>query len=295
LNNIPAHIFWSINDIPYSTVKQEQSVNFKYHLNLQDDTFFSFKQENANRLKQIYEQVNKPLAICLSGRDSEMIYRECKAQGIPCKAFFLRMWDLNNHDVEILQSIVREFDDQLEIIDLNLKDFVAFTKDCFIQTLCSSTHYLTLPYLFTKIPTDYYIIVGEGDFKKPTYRYEIKPLPGQVPYSWSEVSFRVWADINNINGEFYYWSSSLKLILATLHDNRYNYKDSENSTSNIETYWYPELKFTSKTNNWAKNPIYFKTIRSMVLVSAPSWYSPTIECIADYRQYLAEKGLLKGE
>jgi hypothetical protein len=260
---LPDHIWWKINGVlnaPPVFSTSTMGFQFGYSMDL-TQPFGTFREEVYSAVTELYESRRRPLAICISGRDSEVIARAAADLGIPAKLYFLRFWGMDDKLVTAVQEVAKCTRQDLVVIDLTREycfdDLIYRSFETMKQYTPS---YLCLPALFENIPADEIIIVGEGDLAKgdtfslPYKRRPIREMFRQgtrgVPILLSEIAYRMWAQENQRQGQYYFLSSTPGLILSA-----YNDPDIEIDAPNIRThklflkYW-PELTFTYKSFNW---------------------------------------------
>jgi hypothetical protein len=193
----------------------------------------------------------------VSGRDSEIIIRESKSLGIPCKIYFLKLWDMNNWMLEIVHDIARELNVEICVIELSEKkcmEEVIFQSYEIVRTVKPT--YICLPFLFDNIPSDEFIVCGEGDLAKenPIFkRFYTKDSIG-IPILSTEISYRMWAQKKQRYGEFYFYSSTPELIISAYNNSLVKFSPPSIQTHSMIVYYWPEIKFKSKSLNWEIGP-----------------------------------------
>jgi hypothetical protein len=264
------HITWSANNIEFGkidyTMCSDQKFKFDYKIP-SNIVYSDLKTEVQRGLVAIYEKHKKTLAICVSGRDSEIIIRECVRLKLPCKIYFLNLWDMNNWMLSIVQDIAKELHVELCVAYLS-------EQQCMEEVIINSYKsiqaikptYLCLPYLFASIPTDEFIIVGEGDLAKdnPKFAAFFPPKSLGIPILSTEVIYRIWAQENKRYGEYYFHSSTPELILSAYNDPLLDICPPSIKTSVMLRHYWPELKFNIKTLNWENDPSKNLLIRKII-------------------------------
>ena len=271
-DNKSNHIYWAVNGHKFGIFdyKLASSQNFIFDYMIPPDlTFLDYQTEVGNALIKIYQKYKKTLAICVSGRDSEIILREAVSLGIPCKIYFLDFWGINRWMREVVEDISKELSVELIVVSLTEQQCMeeVIFESYKIMSILKPT-YLCIPYLFKHIPVEEFIIAGEGDLAKDNPAYN-KFIPSHItngiPILSSEIVYRIWAQENKRYGEFYFHSSTPELILSA-----YNHPLIYRNTPMIYTdkmydqYW-PKLKFKQKTANFENSASTITLIKKILL------------------------------
>jgi hypothetical protein len=265
------HIYWAVNGHRFGRFDYKAAPDqyFKFDYEIPFDTIFTdYQTEVRNGLIKIYQKYKKTLAICVSGKDSEIILREAVYLGIPCKMYFLDLWGINHWMCSKVIELSKELSVELVVVSLTEQqclEEVIFDSYKIMSTLKPT--YLCVPYLFKNIPTDEFIIVGEGDLGKdnPVYSlYWPKDYNG-IPILSSEIVYRIWAQENKRYGEFYFHSSTPELVLSG-YNHPLLYRDNPMIyTDKMYNQYWPELKFKQKTANFENNKDTIDLIKTILL------------------------------
>lgn len=251
------HIYWSLNGHKFQkidyTLTNKQIFKFDYEIPI-ETKFSDYKTEVRSALSKIYSSHNKTLAICVSGADSEVIAREAVYLGIPCKIYFLNLWDNNKVIRETVELLSKELNVECVVVNLS-------QEQCFDEVIVENfrlmqvprTTYLCLPYLFKHIPSNEFIIVGEGDLAKGHFNFALSasnfPKTG-IPMLATEILYRVWAQEYNRYGEYYFHSSTPSLILSAYNNKNIHKEHPFIYTDKMYQEFWPNLRFRNKTDNW---------------------------------------------
>jgi hypothetical protein len=263
-DNRPGHINWRIDNQIFSDFfyNDQYCPNFEYWLELGSFTNSNgFRSEVFSAVKKLSEVYGSGMtfAVCLSGGiDSEIIIRAMKLLGLKFQAYFLSFWNQNIENYEcFIKPIESELGFKTNILVLN--------KDMFINKLiyehfelygCELPTYLAMLYLFDKIPKHECIVVGEGDLDKQgaLYTRMSNSIPkmknGCIPFTTSEVLYRIWSQKNRRYGEYYFFSSTEQLIVSVLKDVSLRVQFPHVDTKEVIYSNFPEIKRRRKTNNW---------------------------------------------
>ena len=133
-DNKQEHLYWTANGVDFGSidykVNQDQQFQLDYQIS-KDLKFSDYKTEVQNALIKLYNTHKKTLAVCVSGRDSEIIIREAARLGIPCKMYFLDLWGMNKWMLDIIKSISEEIG--IELCTVYLSE-----KECFEEVIFKS-------------------------------------------------------------------------------------------------------------------------------------------------------------
>lgn len=255
-DNISDHIVWSVLGEKYSKLdysrSQDQKFQFDYKIP-KDLHFQDYKTEVQSAVVKLFQRHNKTLAICLSGRDSEIIVREAVNMGIPCKIYFLHLWDMNDWMLKIVNDIARELRVELIVVPLSEEQCMEEVIFNSYKIICTvKPTYVCLPYLFDNIPKDELIVCGEGDLAKdnPIFRRFYKENSTGIPILSTEIAYRIYAQENQRYGEYYFHSSTPELVLAAYNDPRVKFTPPSIQTHGMIMHYWPKMKFTVKSLNW---------------------------------------------
>lgn len=107
------------------------------------------------------------IAICLSGIDGEIIGKRLLKYQRHVEYFFLHIVGINDEHKKIIEKIAESHDVKLNVITTTF-DFISqeFSHEVFEFCEVTMATYLSIPFLIKHIPSDFYIIIGEGDLEK---------------------------------------------------------------------------------------------------------------------------------
>lgn len=224
---------------------------------------YSFRAEVFRACEKIdQKRAGKTVALCLSGGvDSEIIALALRQRGIPFELYFLDNWGLNR---DTYTSWVKPLENKLgkkaHVVGLGREYFLEdYSKEVFSKLGFEYPTYLAMTYLFSRIPHDQYIVVGDGDLDRAgdLYSYlgqKLSLKSGQqglqIPFSSASVAYALWAEMNKRPGEYYFFSSTPELIAATVTDPRYLARYPYSETKEVIYGEFPEIGRRRKTTNW---------------------------------------------
>ena len=289
----PAHIWWAVNGCDFGPVTagpaQEFSFDYRFdhgvpQLNFDVAVFQALERVARNAAGQ-------QLAICISGRDSEVIARAAAELGTPAKLYFLRLWGSNDWILPYLEGI--SADTGLELVSVTL-DRDHFLEQLMLQNFrllgVHKPTYLCLPYLFEQIPHDEFIVVGEGDVSKdnPDYAQFFTAGRRGVPVVTTEIAYRTWAQVKRRLGEYYFHASTPELLLSAYFDPATQFRPPKIYTEQLYRKFWPNLRFDVKTDNWEEQ----HAINSIIVRSTKALRTgilPATGCLIPHESF--EKGL----
>jgi hypothetical protein len=180
--------------------------------------FFEAIDLTTTEIYDEMKQKNIPsVALLLSGIDSEMIANSLYNLKIPTEHYFFHITGVNDHLKELVESISKKYDTKLNVFEDTLENYVAYPL------------YSAIPYFIDKIPTNQFIIIGEGDLEKRDLVkyfkiYEKKANTDDqsfyIPMHLCEVTYRTALDNANRIGESNFYSRNFNLWHHILKDNR---------------------------------------------------------------------------
>lgn len=171
------------------------------------------------------------IGLCISGADSELIARSLFNLGIYTEYFFLNIDGINSVELSICQNIAKRYNAKLNVVTITKNDLLeTVIYENFNITPVIYPTYATLPVLIKNIPSDFYIVLGEGDIEKgwPRYTYIFKHKiknPDHknflyVPEHLSEISYRLAINYYGKHGESNFYSRCFDTWYHILKDER---------------------------------------------------------------------------
>lgn len=281
----PAHLHWSFGGLPYTSPVSAQSAEFHFWFDsMVEERDFDFRQEVVTACSLLDAKRNgRPIALCFSGGvDSEIIARTLKSLGIPFTAFFLNIWNINRESFDRWCGCLAEFGAECVVIDLDKIHFYEnHALEVFREFGVESPTYLAMAYLFNQIPSDHFIISGDGDLHRTGSLFKLiaeknlhflnsSEMP--MPFSAASVFNYLWAAKNKRAGEFCFFSSTPGIIAAMAAHPLFERKYPFSSTSHVLHAAFPEIKRRPKTTNW-DNGAYIENvwIREWLRRHASEW------------------------
>jgi hypothetical protein len=268
-DSLPEHIYWSFNGAPYAWPDFSEPTHLNYSVGASiERKKYDFQNEFEKAVSLLIKKAGtRKLALCLSGGvDSEAIAWELKRQKANFELFFLSNWLLNEPVFEnYVQPLAETLEVPLHKVILDRDYFLQeYAPRCFQRYFCHYPTYIALTYLFSQIPGDFYIVVGEGDLDKKGKCYSMLTtnpstnLPDQssgsfIPIMLSEIFYRLWAQEQRRTGEFYFYSSTPELMAAMwqhpLFEKRFPYYSTKNVLMSLDY----KMKVRKKSTNWENN------------------------------------------
>ena len=285
--SVPTHITWQFNKEYFSNISNVSNSVFEFRYNLSDtepittDLNYAIKKT----ISDLYSLAKMPLSICISGADSEIIARAAAGLNIPFELYFLDIWNINAEALKKSQLLSKELRVPLNVITITKEEaFDSILEKNYKILQAEKPTYLCLPYLLEKIPSNTYIIGGEGDPQKSGPDYEILANPNGtydgIPISITEVYYRQWALTNRRACEMYFYASS-PLLLKSYFYHPLMVKQNKRIDTRllVDTLW-PNLIFNYKTTNWEDSIEANREIRLyMRSINTNSYRNTPVACL----------------
>lgn len=237
------HLKYYINDNLYG-VRTTPYEKFKVTVDSVDHDYFnktSWLNEQYRTANLIYDDFGSDITVLFSGgTDSEIVLRAFKHIGITPRSVFIKFKnDYNINDLKIADTIARELDIKLEVIEFDVKDFYhsgqAYEFSTTIQ--CRQIAYLTIYHHILKLQCP--AVMG-GEM---LLRRHVDTTGSRWYYCFREnedasaMRFSIKYNIPLVNEWFSYTPEMMLHYLKepgieSLITNRYNYKISSVSSKN---------------------------------------------------------------
>lgn len=224
---------------------------------------YSFRAEvraACERLDRVRK--NRKIALCYTGGiDSELIALTLAELGIPFDLYFLDIWGLNREAfAEWSAPFLRKIGKTVQTVRLERSTFYEeHSLQAFSDLGCELPTYLCLTYLFRQIPSNQFLMVGDGDLNRSGSLYSAigREHPRAenerglvLPFSVASVAYHLWARKYKRAGEFYFFRSTPELIAAAITDPAFQVVYPQSSTREVIYSAFPEIERRPKTTNW---------------------------------------------
>ncbi len=303
---VPSHCSWALNGNEYSNPAKDRSGAFEYSLAppIEKKRGYSFSNEIQRACESLdARRLGRPLALAFTGGlDSQLIAVNLLRLGIPFELFFLNIWGLNQSDYQN-RALPFAKKHNLKLHEIHLdRDF--FYEEHSLKQFrlfgVEQPTYLAMSYLFSQVPKDHFIVVGDGDFQRsgPLFqaiaaRESATMHAFQLPFSCTSVYYYLWAHRNSRMGEYYFFSSTPELISATLNHPAYEYRYPFAETRGIIHHEFPKLPQIEKSTNWdthlanKENRWIRNWLRTSVIEDGElEGWQPARGCVVDLSCYL---------
>jgi hypothetical protein len=273
--NVPEHIWWSVNGVPYAKftdfLKQNQSLEtFDYQIicdrNVHSD---SFRKECLTAAKLLPDT---HLAIPVSGSDSEIIARCAKAAGKQATIYYEDYPWADPLYKEKSKQVADELGYDWVYFEATYDDCINRMKKYAVQLGHMYRGFLISLGMFDKIPDDQYIVGGIGELEKDGYIYK-KTLQNCLPNGFekdiiipcppSEMIWWLYGEENNKEGNFSFFASTLELIKSQAMHPLLNYGLHNKgicNTMEMKNHEWPELVFKAKTDHFHPSDEFYQEI-----------------------------------
>lgn len=235
----------------------DNNFNFTYSISNLDQITTNNYIEAINKIRDIVcrdaENFNlNKFAVCLSGIDSELILKSFYEVGKTVECFFLLIKEVNEPHLKLCQKIVKKYNSNLSIVEITKNDLLDFHifRNFLITKVCWPT-YVSIPSLIEQIPSDYFIILGEGDLEKDnTFRYgkifnqkiqNIDPSMFYIPIHLTEIAYQQSLSYFGKKGESNFFSRSF--------DSWYHILNDPDLETDKKIYYNPKIKILNKISN----------------------------------------------
>lgn len=229
--------------------------------------------------------INK-IALCLSGIDSELIANGFHKLGITCEYFFLYIKSINEAHYKIAKEISLNHKTILNVIEVSTSDIFDYIIDE-VFDICPVYFpgYVVAGIIPKFIPSDYYIIIGEGDLEKTGVNkyltiYNNSKVTNDniyIPIHLSEILYNQSIKHFNRNGESNFYSVDFNTWYHILNDRRLrsNFKFFYDPKSSIIFNDYKSTtKYFQKTDNFEigkTNEIAKKIFSHLIIKTNKNW------------------------
>lgn len=264
-DNLPSHIFWSINEIPYSNFKDFLDQNIKLdsfdyqiltHNTIENKTF---RQECIDAAKTL-PQTN--LAIPVSGSDSEIVARSVHANGKKATIYYEDYpWADSSYKEKSMQ-LARELNYDWVGFEADYDECLSRMKYYSVKLGSMSRGFLVSLGMFDKIPNEKFIVGGLGELEKDgwIYRKTLENCLGEdwdkeivIPCPPTEMIWWLYGKETGKQGMWTFFNSTLPLIKSQATHPLLSYgkhnKGVCNTTAMKNAEW-PELIYKSKTDHF---------------------------------------------
>jgi hypothetical protein len=195
---------------------------------------------------------------------SEAIGNTLMELGIPFETYFVDLWQLNSRDFyQWADPIAKRWGKDINVFSISHDDFFDYSKARFETLGCESPTALAMTFLFSKIPADSFIVVGDGalDHNGDLYNHlgrEYAEHPDRGPrsvlFSGASVIYENWSRLEGRKGEFYFYRSTPGLVAATLRDPNFRVTYPTSNAKEVLHAAFPEIKRRPKSTNWNVDP-----------------------------------------
>ena len=121
----------------------------------------------------------------------------------------------------------------------------------------------------SKIPSNQFIVLGEGGFDKQSTGYLKLPQvvssnSQKIPVRSGEVFYRLWSQANKRKGQFYFYNSTPEILNAIYNHPKTNFTYPSYDTTEALLSVFSEVPNRPKTTNWESNKNDHLQIRQII-------------------------------
>lgn len=273
---VPKHISWSVNDVPYGNFKTflDQNIplkKFNYSVDIDKNVDNgTFRQECINAAKLL---PNDTLAIPVSGGDSEIVARSCKLAGKKDVIIYYEDYPwADTHYRWLSQGVANELGYKWICHEADYNECLERMKRLSVQLGNMSRGFLITIGLFENIPTEQFIVGGLGELEKDGWIYR-KTLENNIGEDWdkeiiipcppTEIIWWLWAQQTKRNGQYTFFNSTKELIKSQAEHPLLSYGKNNKgvcNTTDLKNNEWPELVFKNKTDHFHPNDDFYNKI-----------------------------------
>lgn len=273
----PDHINWAVNSVDFGSPLVSRFKSFKYTISYDLLESRSFRQSVIDGVRKLdHDRNGRTIALAYSGGiDSEIIARILANESIPFELYFLNAWNANQDQISSGQKLARELKVPLNVVQINKSEFLEDRlKQNFLDTACVYPTPLVLVELFRRIPKNQFIVTGEGGLDKRPARYQnisATSAAAGMPFSIADIAYRIWAEKNGRQGQFYFFNSSPEIIGEMLLHPKLKVSLPMIDTNFVFREEFPEIRMRSKTTNWGahrEDAVLIKTAAKKLALNA---------------------------
>jgi hypothetical protein len=244
-------------------------INIEEPIQINEPT--SVRSAIINAASEMVNSINgDKIALCLSGKDSEVIAAALNEIGADFEIWFADYWKHRNENVFTRENVIacaEKYKVPYHIIGIEENDFVTAITNFTLNTGICEPAISGLTALFNHIPNDQFIVMGDGDLGKNPHRYNSTTNPNRylnhkimvdqyaqtneivIPFIPDEVMMRIWAQQNKRKGQ-YLFNQNINVWAACANSNKFLY-DKETGEIDLSLIYeeeFPDLIFKNKTD-----------------------------------------------
>jgi len=275
LDNLPKHVWWSINNIPFANFKsfldsKIKLEKFDYQILINEYvTVSSFRQECLKAAKFLPDT---HLAIPVSGSDSEIVARSAKAAGKSATIYYEDYPWADATYKEKSQQLAKELGYEWIGFEADYAECLERMKYYSVELGSMSRGFLISLGMFDKIPKEQFIVGGLGELEKDgwIYRNTIENCIGEdwdkeiiIPCPPTEMIWWLYGELTGRKGMWTFFNSTLPLIKSQATHPLLSYGKHNKGVCNtiaMKNAEWPELLFKAKTDHFHPNDDFYLEI-----------------------------------
>lgn len=277
--NLPNHIWWSVNNIPYAEFKTFLKQNIKldtFDYQILVDKYIvadTFRQECLNAACLLPDT---HLAIPVSGSDSEIVARSAHAVGRKASIYYEDYpWADPSYKTKSKQ-IAKELGYEWIGFEADYKECLERMKHYSVALGNMSRGFLISLGMFDKIPKNQFIVGGLGELEKDGWIYKttIENCIGEewdkeliIPCPPTEIIWWLYSGLVNREGMWTFFNSTLPLIKSQATHPLLDYGKHNKGVCNtisLKNAEWPELVFKEKTDHFHPNNEFYLKIYNIM-------------------------------
>ena len=274
---VPKHIYWSVNDVPYARFvdfldKQIPLTKFDYNIKVDKDVQAkSFREECIEAAKLLPDKI---LAIPVSGGDSEIVARACKEVGKDAVIYYEDYPWANPDYKSKSQLLAKELGYEWVGFEADYDECLNRMNHYSVKLGNMSRGFLISIGMFDKIPNEQFIVGGLGELEKDgwIYRKTMENCIGEdwdkeivIPCPPTEMIWWLYSEETGKQGMWTFFNSTLPLIKSQATHPLLSYGKHNKGVCNtiaMKNAEWPELIFKDKTDHFHPSDDFYLEIYS---------------------------------
>jgi hypothetical protein len=287
----PSHVFWSINDRPYSTFREflDNGIKlekFDYKILVDHPVkCLTFREECINAAALLPDTL---LAIPVSGSDSEIVARSAKANNKKAIIYYEDYPWCDPTFKTKSQDVARELGYPWVEHSASYEDCLARMNHYSVALGNMSRGFLITLGMFDKIPQDQFIVGGLGELEKNgwVYRNTLENCIGEdwdkeviIPCPPTEMIWWLYGDLTGREGMWTFFNSTIPLVKSQATHPLLSYGKHNRgvcSTMEMKNSEWPELIFKSKTDHFHPSDEFYDTIYKKMADNMYQYYPKSL-------------------
>ena len=263
--NLPDHVWWSINGVPYSKFRDFLDKGIKletFDYQILANSPIEAKSFRQECLEAAQLLPNTHLAIPVSGSDSEIVARSAHAAGKTATIYYEDYPWADTSYKEKSQQLAKELGYEWIGFEADYDECLERMKHYSVALGSMSRGFLISLGMFDKIPKEQFIVGGLGELEKDgwIYKHTLENCIGEdwdkeiiIPCPPTEMIWWLYGELTQREGMWTFFNSTLPLIKSQATHHLLNYGKHNKGVCNtiaLKNAEWPELVFKAKTDHF---------------------------------------------